>query len=176
MLRPALRRIVTSRVHHMHCKPVVASYVEGEMFDRILVALDGSEHASHALHMATQLAQRCNATLVLFHAVEVNAFRSDYDMRVVDSAREAYRRIGMEQADAIMQEAEEQARAAGLSHVLRVVGEGDPVKAVLKVTRETPIDLVIVGTRGLTGLREIAMGSVAHKVSVASPCPVLIVK
>ena len=146
------------------------------MFDRILVALDGSDHAAHALRMATQLAQRCNATLVLFHAVEVNPFRSDYDIRVVESAREVYRRIGMEQADAILKEAEDIARGAGLGNVVRVIGEGDPVKSVLKVARETPVDLMVVGTRGLTGLREIAMGSVAHKISVAAPCPVLIVK
>ena len=38
------------------------------------------------------------------------------------------------------------------------------------------VELIVVGTRGLTGLREIAMGSVAHKMSVAAPCPVLIVK
>lgn len=146
------------------------------MFDKVLVALDGSDHAQHALQMASQLAQRCNAALILFHSVEVHPFRSDYDRRVIESAREVYRRIGMEQADAILQEAEDLARAAGLDKVTRVVGEGDPVKAMLKITRETPVDVLVVGTRGLTGLREIAMGSVAHKMSVAAPCPVLIVK
>lgn len=146
------------------------------MFDKVLVALDGSDHAQRALQMAANLAQRCDAALILFHSVEVNAFRSDYDRRVIESAREVYRRIGMEQADAILREAEDVARAAGLNKVTRVVGEGDPVKAMLKITRETPVDVLVVGTRGLTGLREIAMGSVAHKMSVAAPCPVLIVK
>jgi nucleotide-binding universal stress UspA family protein len=150
--------------------------MEMDMFDKVLVALDGSDHAQHALQMATKLAQRCNAGLVLFHSVEINAFRSDYDRRVVESAREVYRRIGREQADAILQEAEDVARAAGLNDVTRAIGEGDPVKAMLKITRETPVDLLVVGTRGLTGLREIAMGSVAHKMTAAAPCPVLIVK
>lgn len=146
------------------------------MFDRVLVALDGSEHAAKALHTATQLALRCNANLVLFHAVEVNPLRSDYDMRVVQSAREAYRRIGLEQAEAILAEAETAARAAGLEKIERAIGEGDAVKALLKRLREQPVDLVVVGTRGLTGLRELAMGSVAHKMSITAPCPVLIVK
>jgi nucleotide-binding universal stress UspA family protein len=146
------------------------------MFNHVLVALDGSQHAAKALNTATELVKRCDAALTLFHAVEISAFRSDYDFRVVESAREVYRRIGMEQADAILGEAEQAARAAGLSKVTRAVGEGDPVKAMLKVARETPVDLVVVGTRGLTGLRELAMGSVAHKMSVAAPCPVLIVK
>ena len=57
------------------------------MFDKVLVALDGSEHAARALDMAAGLSRRCDATLVLFHAVEVSAFRSDYDIRVIESAR-----------------------------------------------------------------------------------------
>ena len=146
------------------------------MFDKVMVALDGSEHAARALRMAAALSMRCEATLVLFHAVEVSAFRSDYDMRVIASAREVYRKIGHEQADAIMQEAEATAHAAGVERVERVIGEGDPVKAMLSVLRESPVDLIVVGTRGLTGLREIAMGSVAHKMSVAAPCPVMIIK
>ena len=146
------------------------------MFDKVLVALDGSEHAAMALQTSIRLAQRCDAALILFHSVQVSAFRSDYDFRVVESAREVYRRIGREQADAILQEAEDTARAAGIVNVTRVVGDGDPVKALLKVIHGTPVDLIVVGTRGLTGLREIAMGSVAHKMTVAAPCPVLIVK
>ena len=151
-------------------------WLEESMFDKVLVALDGSEHAAKALQTATRLAQRCNAALVLFHSVQVSAFRSDYDFRVVESAREVYRRIGREQADAILQEAEDAARNAGIFNVTRVVGDGDPVKALLKLLQEMPVDLVVVGTRGLTGLRELAMGSVAHKITVAAPCPVLIVK
>lgn len=146
------------------------------MFDRVLVALDGSDHAANALRIAVELSHRCDATLVLFHAVEVSAFRSDFDIRVIQSARDVYRKIGHEQADLIMQEAEDAARAAGVDRIERAVGEGDPVKAMLAVLSASPVDLVVVGTRGLTGLREIAMGSVAHKMSVVAPCPVMIVK
>ncbi|MCB1800355.1 MAG: universal stress protein [Gammaproteobacteria bacterium] len=146
------------------------------MFDKVLVALDGSDHAANALRYAAELSKRCDATLVLFHAVEVNAFRSDYDIRVIESARDLYRKIGLEQAEGILQEAEEAAAAAGVDNIERVIGEGDPVKALLATLRTSPVDLIVVGTRGLTGLREIAMGSVAHKISVAATCPVLIVK
>ena len=146
------------------------------MYSNFLVALDGSEHAARALESAVTLAQRCDAKLILFHSVEINAFRSDYDIRVMDSAREVYRRIGMEQGEAILDEAQESVRATGLDKVERLIGEGDPVKAILKAAKDHAVDLLIVGTRGLTGLREIAMGSVAHKISVAAACPVLIVK
>ncbi|MCP3867106.1 MAG: universal stress protein [Gammaproteobacteria bacterium] len=146
------------------------------MFNKIMVALDGSEHAAQAMEMGIGLASRCDAGLILFHAVHVHPFRSDYDLMVVRSAREVFERIGREQADAILAEAEHVARQAGVSSISRVVGEGDPVKAMLKILADVPVDLVVVGTRGLSGLQEIALGSVAHKMSVAAPCPVLIVK
>ena len=146
------------------------------MFNRIMVALDGSEHADHAVRTAIELAQRCEAALILFHAVQVHPFRSDYDVMVVRSAREVFERIGREQADAILAEAENAAKNAGISNVSRIVGKGDPVKAILKVIPDASVDMVVVGTRGLSGLHEIALGSVAHKLSVAAPCPVLIVK
>ena len=146
------------------------------MYTNILVALDGSEHAAHALNTAVDLATRCEAGLVLLHSVQSNPFRSDFGVMVTRSAREVLDRIGREQADAILGEAEQAARAAGIDRVTRVVGEGDPVKAALKAIPENGVDLVVVGTRGLTGLHEIALGSVAHKMTVVAPCPVLVVK
>lgn len=146
------------------------------MFNKILVALDGSAHAQRALHSAIELAHRCESELVLLHAVQAHAFRSDYDARVIRSAREVFDRVGREQADAILGEAEKEAEAAGLAPVERVLVEGDPVKVILDAVSSLPVDLVVVGTRGLSGLREITLGSVAREISLAAPCRVLIVK
>jgi nucleotide-binding universal stress UspA family protein len=146
------------------------------MFENVLVALDGSEHGARALRMAVGLAQRCRAGLVLLHAVQTSALRSDYDVMVARSARAVFEKIGREQADAILGEAEQAARAAGIERVERVVADGDPVKAVLGAVPRHDVGLVVVGTRGLSGLQEFALGSVAHKLTVAAPCPVLVVK
>lgn len=146
------------------------------MFDKILVALDGSDHAKHALTMSVELATRCESELTVFHAIQYNPFRSDYDVCVAKTAREVFEKIGREQADSILDEAEQYANQKGVTKLIRTVGEGDPVKAILKAVENHPIDLVVIGTRGMSGLREISMGSVAHKISVASPTPVLVVK
>ena len=146
------------------------------MFNKILVALDGSEHATHALRTAVGLATRCDATLVLFHAVQTPQLRADYDKVVAKKAQKVYRQIGRERADDILEAAEKEARKAGLSEVERLVLEGDPVKATVKAIGKASADLLVIGTRGMTGLREIAMGGVAHKVTVAAPCPVLVIK
>lgn len=145
------------------------------MFNKILVALDGSEHSSKALSTAIQLAVRCESELVLFHAVQVNAYSAGYSIKVSDSARKVYEAVGQEQANAILGDAEILAKGKGVSNLKRVSQESRSVaKAILEASRTENAELIVIGTRGLTGLREMAMGSVAHKVSASADCPVLI--
>ena len=147
------------------------------MFDKVMVALDGSDHAQKALDIAVRLAQRCNAELILFHAIQLSALRGDYHAMVTPAAREIYRGLGREQGDAILDRAESTARELGFKNTVRAVVEADSsAKAILEAADAADVELLIVGTRGLTGLREMTMGSVAHKVSVAAKCPVMIVR
>lgn len=147
------------------------------MFNKILVGLDGSDHAAKALQMAIGLSSRCGAQLVLFHALRLRQLRSDFEATMVTSAaREVYTKLAQEQAEDILQKAQRAAKEAGLDDVKQVIRKGGPAKTLIDVVKEEGAELLVIGTRGLTGLREIAMGSVAHKVTVASPCPVLVVK
>ncbi len=146
------------------------------MFNKILIALDGSDHAQRALLIAAQLANKCEAQLILCHVVQMKPFRSDYDVRVAQAAKDVFRQIGEEQADAILGEAEKLIQESGVTDSLRLVTEGDPASAILKATQESGAGMIVVGTRGLNGLRELAIGSVAHKITAASTCPVLVIK
>jgi len=147
------------------------------MFDKILVALDGSDHAQKALDTAIRLAQRCDGELVLFHAIQLSALRGNYHAMVTPAARKIYRGLGREQGEAILDSAEKTAKEMGLDKVVRSMVESDSTaKAVLAEAESLGADLLVVGTRGLTGLREMAMGSVAHKITSAAHCPVLVVR
>jgi nucleotide-binding universal stress UspA family protein len=146
------------------------------VFDKILVALDGSDHAKKALETAIALSQRCDATLVLFHAIAPHALRGDYEAMVAKTARELFSQVGQEIADDLLSSATEQVKAAGLSRVEPLAVEGDPAKTLVDSAQQVGADLIVMGTRGLTGLHEIALGSVAHKVTNAAQCPVLIIK
>ena len=147
------------------------------MYNKILVALDGSEHASKALQTAIALSLRCEAELLLFHALQLRVLRPDYEVTMVTSnARQVYSKLAREQAEDIVQKGMCAAKDADLTAVTSMIREGRPARTIVEVVKEENIELLVIGTRGLTGLREITMGSVAHKVTVASPCPVLIVK
>jgi len=58
----------------------------------------------------------------------------------------------------------------------RQLVEGDPVSEILRVAREMPADLIVMGTHGRTGLERLLMGSVAEEVLRKATCPVLTVK
>lgn len=146
------------------------------MFKKILVALDGSDHANKALEMAVQMAQRCDSELILFYALEVRSLRADYEAIVNKSARDAYIAMGEKQKDDILSEAEKTAIDMGLSNVRQECLEGEAARSILKAAKDNDVNLVVVGTRGLTGLRELAMGSVARKVTSAAECPVMVVR
>ncbi len=147
------------------------------MFNKILVALDGSDHAQNALDTAINLAKRCDAELILFHAMQLGNLSPGYAAMVSRSAREVYESLANEQADAILGAAEKAATSRGVKQATRVKTEADSAAgAILSAAGSTGAELVVVGTRGLTGLRELAMGSVAHKVTSAAHCPVLIVR
>ena len=147
------------------------------MFDKVLVALDGSEHAQKALDTAVKLAQRCDAELILFHAIQLSALRGDYHAMVTPAARKIYRGLGREQGEAILDDAAKTAKKMGHKKIVRSIVESDSTaKAILAAADEAGVDLLVVGTRGLTGLREMTMGSVAHKVTAAAKCPVMIIR
>lgn len=147
------------------------------MFSKILVALDGSEYSDKALEVAVQMAMRCDAQLILFHAVQLKPLRAEYESIVINKkAKDVYRQIGLDQADAIVQVAENAAKEVGLSNVERMIVEGRPASSIVQAVTDTESELVIIGTRGLSALHQITMGSVAHKVTAAASCPVMVVR
>ncbi len=54
--------------------------------------------------------------------------------------------------------------------------EGNPAEAILKAAKQVDADLIVLGTRGLSDLKGLLLGSVSHKVIQLSPCSCLVVK
>lgn len=132
----------------------------------ILVATDFSPHADHAAEYGVALARRFGARLHLLHAYRVQSdlvLPGDLWERV---EKEAGRRI---------------ARAAQELETKEVPVETHlsphhPVRAICETARVIRADLVVMGTRGLSGLRHVILGSVAEGTVRTAPCPVLTVK
>jgi nucleotide-binding universal stress UspA family protein len=61
-------------------------------------------------------------------------------------------------------------------NVQHIFLEGDPASEIVRYTRDSGIDLIVMGTHGRTGVERLLMGSVAEKVLRDAPCSVLVVK
>jgi nucleotide-binding universal stress UspA family protein len=138
----------------------------------VLVPLDFSEYSSAALGLAIELAQTFEARVHLLHAYELPvgvtaAYGVAIPQAVWDGVREA--------ATKRLQTALQGVEAAGVQGETHLV-PSTPVEAITETARTLPADLIVMGTRGLTGLKHVLLGSVAERTLRLAPCPVLTVK
>src|SRR6516162_5805353 len=135
----------------------------------ILFATDFSEAADAAAPIAIQIARRYGAKV---YGVHVNRFE-DYTA----AAPNAW--AAMAEAAAAEKETKEDAgrlneQLRGIAHEV-VIGEGNTWEVMSNLIEEKEIDLIVLGTRGRTGLGKVILGSVAEQILRQSPCPVLTV-
>jgi nucleotide-binding universal stress UspA family protein len=136
---------------------------------KILLATDGSEDAQLALSTAVDLADSTNSEL---HVVTVAPGYS-YDVRnpdVVERLREQAEDILNEQAEKIEQEG---GKVAG-KHLR--IAERYRAQQIVQVAEDIGAGLIVMGSRGLGGVRRALMGSVSDSVVRHAHCPVLVVR
>jgi nucleotide-binding universal stress UspA family protein len=139
------------------------------VFDKILLATDGSPDARQALAYARDLALRDGAQVVVVHAFEpVPAYLGD-----PWRDRSIGRRVaaGQEVAHSAVLDLE----GAGVDVVAEVL-EGPPADAILKVADVRECDLIVMGSRGYGTLASLLLGSVSHRVLAHAHAPVLVAK
>jgi nucleotide-binding universal stress UspA family protein len=143
--------------------------------DVILVPTDFSKHAEQALETATELARTFGSRIVLLHAYSLDLPLASPALGGGVILPEGFYVEYRSQASL---EVERRARQATRSDV-EVEGiaiERPAWSAILDQAEVLPADLIVMGTRGLTGIKHVALGSTAERVVRMAPCPVLTVK
>ena len=146
----------------------------GGKFTHILAAIDGSECSAHALKTAVQMAKASGARLTILHvmAMSLALYSGDVSQplsKVEDrEKREGDRLVAAATADARKEEVEPKAAV--------VEAIGSAADGIADYAAENEVDLIIVGTRGLSGFRRLLLGSVAAGVVRCAPCTVMVVK
>lgn len=138
----------------------------------IVVATDFSTGAAHATDMAIDYAKKFGAKIVLVHAYDMPmnlpAMASGYSLR-----DEFLEEIAKGARDKV-EEAAREVTATGIE-CEGVAVDLPAAIAIVNEAVERHADLIVTGTRGLTGLKRVALGSVADRVVQTAPCPVLAV-
>lgn len=128
------------------------------MYRRILVAYDGSDHAKKAVAHAVALAKAFGSSVcVITVAVDPSQASLDKAQKIASEAAEALKSQGV-----------------ALEEV--AVRSGTPAAEILNYAEEKGVDLIVMGSRGLSALQRLVLGSVSQAVASRARVPVLIVR
>jgi nucleotide-binding universal stress UspA family protein len=140
------------------------------MFAKILLAVDGSNHALHAAKIAGDLARnmQSESLRIVVAFSHIPSYLGEPNMQDAIDAR-------LKEADEILKTA--------LDVVGEIPGEiqtelieGSPAEAIINVAMTRNSDLIVMGSRGMGKLGGLLLGSTSQNVVSHAPCPVLIVR
>jgi nucleotide-binding universal stress UspA family protein len=134
--------------------------------------MDFSSHSQKALETAVALAKTFDATIHILHAYHL------YVPLAFPVPTESASQLLNGMHDAMLsrlQELREKIHLEGVSARIELI-ESVPTEAIVASAERIPADLVVMGTRGLTGVKHVLLGSVAERTVRLAPCPVMTVK
>jgi nucleotide-binding universal stress UspA family protein len=138
----------------------------------MLVPFDFSPDAEQALAYAIELAQTLQARLTLLHVRDTMSWGVAQAEAMIPPS--VWQQLETSLAEG-MEEPLARVHKAGLQGET-AIAEGVPFQTIIDTARDKGVDLIIMGTRGRTGLTHGLMGSVAEKVVRSAPCPVLVTR
>lgn len=140
------------------------------MFERIMIATDGSKHSERAAEVGIELARLSGGAITIIYVADTGRLSHLPEDMAIASIRSLLIREGEDATNYV----EEMATRAGVASTKTVV-EGNPGDELLKRSSESGIDVVVMGSVGRTGLDKFLLGSVAENVVRNSRVPVLTV-
>jgi nucleotide-binding universal stress UspA family protein len=139
---------------------------------RLLVPVDGSEAAEKAARFAATLARALGASITLVYAYDgaqsaAAAARAGLSMEVLDEHEAKHAQDVFARARSAM---------AGVEVKEHLIEVGPPAEHIVDTAKRLQVDQIIMGSRGLSLLKELLLGSVSERVLRSAHCPVTIVR
>jgi nucleotide-binding universal stress UspA family protein len=137
-----------------------------------LVATDGSKEAEAAVDYAITLAKRTGASLQVLSV----ALPTGGAVMGPTAERAAANSAGMRGAKSAVEAAVKRAKGAGVAASPQTAQAPDPAPAIVQRAEDLGTTMIIMGSRGMTGIKRVLLGSVAERVVELAHCPVLVVR
>ena len=153
-----------------------------QKYKKILVPFDGSKYSKEALNEASEIAKKFGSILYLLMVVDVSTVKppgmllgimmekrlKKWSTQLLESVKS--------KADKILESEMQSCRKFGIETYYEIQ-TGNAVGSILKFANRHDVDLIVIGSRGLSGIGKImALGSVSRKISEDANCPVMIVR
>ena len=157
------------------------------MIAKILVPFDGSEPANRAIDLSLYLADKCSAEILVLSVVKpiiIPPYTRTYPQQIgitpipptppletdsLERRKSNYQNLLSNALD----------KAKKTNPNLKIstkLEEGQPSDKILEIAKDGNFDMVVMGSTGIGGIKELFLGSVSNKVVNEAKCPVLIVK
>jgi nucleotide-binding universal stress UspA family protein len=158
------------------------SLQNNQKYKKILVPYDGSKYSKEALNEASEIAKKFGSTLYLLMVVDVSAVKppgmllgimmekklKKWSTQLLESVKT--------KADKILDSEMQSCRKSGIETYYEIQ-TGNAVDSILKFANRHGVDLIVIGSRGISGIGKImALGSVSRKISEEADCPVMIIR
>jgi len=142
------------------------------LFERILIPVDGSQLSLKAAKHGTYIASKLESKVVFLHVIDLRTIQTS-SLAGMDPAvlKATLRNV----AERYLNEAAKLAEEENITFQNQI-REGLPAEEILKEIEEGKVELVIMGSKGMSGAHRVIIGSTAEEVVRWSTCPVLIVK
>ena len=148
------------------------------MIKKILLAIDGSQSADHALDFGLDLAMKYSAEVMIISVIDSpQSSLVVKGMLYAPTSTQKYLKKLRDFHEKILLEASNKTKK--ISPELKVsikLLEGRPDDKIVERAKKESIDLIVLGSRGLGGIKGFVLGSVSDRVADEASCPVLIVK
>ena len=170
------------------------------MIKTMLVPIDGSVHASRALELAVDMADRYDAKLILLNVIGPgpvpDQLRRMAEVEHLVENKTANTAVPHSKAPTLgvrdnqfqeiqvlesisrilLGHAKQSAAEKGINKIVEVSDHGDPAECILRAADKNDVDMILMGGRGLGALKGLVLGSVSSKVQQLAEAVTVVVK
>ncbi len=163
-------RMLVEGINRFNFDAWIQAGQEGMMeVKKILNPVDGSDHSVHSTRYAIELARLFKAQVILLHChakFPIVMAEPYFQQAINDISKES---------ETLVEPFQEMLDTSGVDYDIRIL-EGVPGDKIPEVAKIEKVDLIVMGSRGVTDLTGLILGSVAHQVLHRTDCPVFISK
>lgn len=146
------------------------------MIKSILVAVDGSEGSKKAMELACDLGKKQGASLHVIHVAQPPPGKRVLVLGAASVTGEATPEELKKAGEQVVNSARDIAKDHGFDDLAVSVVGGDPTARIIDCAKKKDVDMIVMGTRGLSDLSGLLIGSVSHKVTHLAPCTCVTVR
>ena len=141
---------------------------------KILIPVVKSEYNDKIISYAIILAKGSGATITAIHVLDKSVQGDLGD--VFPLKVEEYDKAIRKRAEELLTEVQQVIEKQGIKTSIEVIGNKSVAKGIIDYARESGVDVIVIGTKGLTGVQKFLMGSVASAVIDHAHCPVFAIR